>query len=248
MLRLATLSSALLVFGCANQGDEGMVVINNSAILGTECMLTSGTEQPFLPSGQIFALSPDGYTLSPLIQSRIAKSTSPGSTGNTQQDLLQRTINLRGADVRLTLKASSIETGGAYSVDSTVRPLDEFGVLFSGSVGPEASANVLFEVMTPAQMRNILSMTGVNLSTSNLRAQVLAEVTIRGELGGDEVRSTPFSYPITVCTDCVVVNNGACPLTVSAPRLGNACNPFQDGVVDCCVDASGALVCPGPTM
>ena len=120
-------------------------------------------------------------------------------------------------------------------------------MLFSGSLPPQGTVNVGFEVLSPANLRDIVSRSGANLTTQNLQAQITAEVTITGKLGGDTIKALPFTYPINVCTDCVVNNHGACPLT-GMVSSGNACNVFQDGVVDCCTDASGNLICPGPTM
>jgi hypothetical protein len=239
MLRLATLSSALLLLGCADQGDEGMTVINNTAVSGA-CTLTGGADQPFKSHGTIYALSPNGYLLTPLIQSRVTLGTEVNA------DELQKTIFLRGADVSLTLKAVSIETNGQYTVTQPETNVGQFSVLFAGALPPSGSVNVGFEVITPAILRNILSMSGVNLGTSDVNAEVLAEVTIRGDLGGNEVTSNPFQYPISVCTDCVVNVTGACPAT-GTPRTGDACNIFQDGVVDCCTAPDGDLVCPAST-
>jgi hypothetical protein len=240
MLRLATLSSALLLFGCADQGDEGMTVINNTAVSGTTCSLTGDTTQPFKSHGQIFALAPTGYVLTPLIQSRVTLGAEVNA------DELQKTIFLRGADVSLTLKAVSIETNGQYSVTNPETNVGQFSVLFAGALPPEGSVNVGFEVITPAILRTILGMSGVNLSTSSLNAEVLAEVTVRGDLGSDEVVSNVFQYPISVCTDCIVNVVGECPM-VGTPRSGDACNIYQDGVVDCCSEADGSLSCPART-
>ena len=44
--------------------------------------------------------------------------------------------------------------------------------------------------------------------------------------------------------DCVIVDQGTCADFMGTARTGNACNPFQDGPVDCCTDDAGALVCP----
>ena len=90
------------------------------------------------------------------------------------------------------------------------------GALFSGSLPPNGTVNVGFEVITPAIMRQIVGSSGVNISTQKLKAEVLAQVTIKGELGGDSIESKPFFYPISVCTDCVVVNIGQCPESMSA--------------------------------
>ncbi len=243
MLRLATLTSTLLLVGCANNGDEGMTVINNTAVAGDSCNLNGDPSQPFKSHGEIYALSPFGYTLTPLITSRITS----GIEGEAMVDPLQRTIFLKGADVTLTLKAVSIETNGAYTVTQPESQIGQFSVLFAGSLPAGGSVNVGFEVITPAMLRTIVGASGANLSTSDLNAEVLAEVQVLGDMGGDEVRSNTFSYPISVCTDCVVNYTGDCP-AAGAPRQGNPCNIFQDGIVDCCTDANGSLICPAPMM
>jgi hypothetical protein len=241
MLRLASLTTALALVGCADNGDEGMTVINNTAVSGDSCSLSGDPAQPFKSHGEIFALSPAGYTLTPLISSRIRADTS-GGMSMTPPDPLQRTIFLKGADVTLTLKAVSIETNGAFTVTQPDSLLGQFSVLFSGSLPPSGSVNVGFEVITAAMLRQVVQTSGVNLSTSDLQAEVLAEVEVIGDLGGDEVRSNSFNYPISVCTDCVINYLGDCPAT--GTRTGNPCNIYQDGVVDCCSDADGALICP----
>jgi hypothetical protein len=84
-----------------------------------------------------------------------------------------------------------------------------------------------------------------------LTVQLLAHITVFGTLGGSTIDAEPFDYPVTVCNDCVVQLQvpPACPLTVSAPALGDACNPYQDGTVDCCT-SNGQLLCgaEAPTM
>ena len=39
-MRLASLTAALVLVGCADQGDEGMTVVNNTAVTGATCSLT----------------------------------------------------------------------------------------------------------------------------------------------------------------------------------------------------------------
>jgi hypothetical protein len=240
MLRLSSITCALVLVGCADQGDEGMTVLNNTAT-GDTCTLTGDVAQPFKSHGEIFAFSPVGYELTPLIQSRVTSSIGDGS-GSGTSDPAQRTIFLRGADISLTLEAVTIKTNGQYSVTNPQTNIAQFSVLFAGSLPPAGSVNVGFEVISPAVMTTIVQSSGVNLATSDMTAEVLADVTIRGDLGGDTVKSNSFQYPISVCTDCVVSNLGPCPQ--SATNTGNACNIFQDGVVDCCTDTNNSLVCP----
>lgn len=241
MLRLATLASALLLVACADSGDEGMIVRNNTAVADT-CTLTGEPGQPFKSRGTIYAFSPAGYLLTPLIESRIALSV-----GDEQMvDPLQKTIQLRGADVSLTLKSVSVETNGSFNVQQLDQALGTpFSTLFAAPLPPNGSVNVGFEVIPPSLLREAIAASGADPNTSNINAEVLAQVTIRGELGGDELTSAPFHYPISVCNNCVVVDNGACPMNVAEVRIGDPCNVFQDGQVDCCRDEANNLICPG---
>ena len=240
MLRLTTLTAVLALTACADTGDEGMIVLNNTAIADT-CTLMGTASQPFISHGQIYARSPVGYYLTPLVQSRVTMTQST--------DISQRTILLTGANVSLEVKAVSIEhADGSFSTGTaSLGSGAQFSALFSGSLPPAGTANVGFEVIPVPTLRSILTTSGAG-TTDKLSAEVLATVTMLGTLGGDKVSASPFQFPISVCTGCVVVDNGACPMMIMSPRNGNACNVFQDGPVDCCHDASNNLVCPGTTM
>lgn len=243
-MRLASLTSALVLFGCANQGDEGMIVLNNTAVTG-ECTLAGTAGQPFISHGELYALGNNGYLLTPLIQSRV--TTDTGGTG-TAVDQLQKTISLRSADVSLSVEAVSVRNSdNSYTVSTpSNNQVDPFSVLFSGSLPPNGTVNVGFEVIPPATAQRILALANY-VPGQMLSAEVLAQVTIRGELGGDEISASPFHFPISVCTDCVVNVLGPCPV-METPRTGNACNLFQDGIVDCCTNTSNQLVCPAPML
>jgi hypothetical protein len=103
--------------------------------------------------------------------------------------------------------------------------------------------NVAFEIIPVETLRAIRSSIG---DTEHFRAEVLATITVVGELNGDETVAQPFTFPVTVCTDCVISEIGPCP-TTGTPRTGNPCNPFQDGALDCCVEADNSLTCPART-
>ncbi|HEX5063435.1 MAG TPA: hypothetical protein VFV99_28860, partial [Kofleriaceae bacterium] len=120
---------------------------------------------------------------------------------------------------------------------------EPFSVLFSGALPPAASVNSFVDIIPPQQLIAIGAMAG----DGSINAEVLAEVVIKGDLNGDEIKSQPFFYPVTVCNDCVVNIVGACPV-MGTIRGGNACNPFQDGVVDCCTETSGSVSCPARAM
>ena len=244
MLRLVTLTAVLALTACANQGDEGFIVLNNTAVADS-CSLTGDPNQPFIAHGEIYSGSPKGYMLTPLIQSRV---TTGGAGSGAAVDPTTRTIFFKGANVTLDVKAVSIERADGSFTNPNVTlsgQQAQFSALFSGSLPPGGSANVAFELIPVQTLRTIQMASGAG-PTDRMRAEVLATITILGELNGDEVSAQPFTFPVSVCNDCVVVNLGACPVTAMA-RTGNACNPFQDGVVDCCTDADGFLTCPAPT-
>lgn len=240
MLRAAVLFTSTLAFaGCvADSGGEGFVILNNTAVPSDSCAFTGDPTQAFIAHGQIFSGSPAGYLLTPLFESAITNDTTSE---------LQRTIMFSGANIELTVEALTITHADGSTTNATPPTLEgtegKFRVLFSGSLPPGGSANVAFEVLPVPTMHTIMQSSGAAAGES-VNAEVKALVKPDGTMGGDRVDGAPFTYPITVCNDCVVVDRGACPLSSGTIRTGNACNPFQDGPVDCCEDG-GTLVCPG---
>jgi hypothetical protein len=235
MLRLAALIPLALV-ACVDSGDEGLYVVNNSAVTGTSCVLNGSPMQPQLGHGLIQVDSPLPYIMTPLLQSRI--------TAAENVDDISKTIQLRGADVTLTLKAVSIERNGAFTTTNPETQLTQFSTLFSGSIAPGASVNAFVDIIPPATIRSVVSMSGANLDTDSLNAEVLASVVIKGEINDNGIESQPYLYPVTLCDDCVFINRGLCVDFMGTASTGNACNQFQDGVVDCCTHSVNGYTCP----
>ena len=225
-MRLVSPISFVLLVGslsaCADKGDEGMFILNNTAApVGGTCTLTGDLAQPFTATGEIShraAAVGAGYILTPLIESRI--------TANAGAEA-ERTIHLEGANVTLTV------ANGAALPGRTA--------LFAGSIAPNGgSTNVAFEVLSAS----LIGMFGS--ATQNV--EVVANIAVYGTLGGGRIDAEPFQYPITIIGD----NNGItfgtttlCSSTTLGTRTGNPCNPYQDGTVDCCQPtAGGNPVCP----
>jgi len=241
MLRAAALITSTLAFtGCvADSGNEGFIILNNTAPpTGTVCTLTGALGQPFVSHGEISVASPSGYLFTPLIQSQITAT----ATNETQ-----RTIMFEGANVELTVEAETIQHSDGTFTKPTPPMLQgtdgKFQALFSGSVTPGGTANVSFEIVPVSTIATIAQGAGL-AAGDRLSAEVKALVKPFGTLGGSRVDGSPFQYPITVCNDCVVVDHGACPITGTV-RTGDSCQPYQDGIVDCCTDAQNNLLCPG---
>jgi hypothetical protein len=225
-LALSTLVPLVLALGaCVSHGDEGMVVLNNTAVTGMSCSLTGDPTQPFNPAGIINAQSPQGYLVTPLVESLISPPTQ--DTISTAQ----RTIILQGARVHLAIPSGSTTV--------TLDPAEaDFMALFSGSVPPQGTANVAFELVPESVLQKVAALG----FSPPVHVEVVATVTMFGTLSGDKIDGQPWQYPVTICNDCVLNDIGVCGGGAGA-NLGNPCNMFQDGVVDCCEGANG-LVCP----
>jgi hypothetical protein len=240
MLRAAALITTTLAFtGCvADSGGEGFIILNNTAVQGGTCVLLGTQGQPFKAHGQISTLSPAGYLFTPLFESNI--------TATAGQEIT-RTLMFQGANVELTVEALTIQHADGTFTKPTPPVLEgtdgKFQSLFSGSLPPGGSANASFEIIPASTIASIAQASGAG-ATDHMAAEVKAIIKPFGTMGGDRVDGTPFQYPVTVCNDCVVVDHGACPLTGTV-RTGDACQPYQDSIVDCCRDASNNLICPG---
>jgi hypothetical protein len=229
MRLVSALAFTFLVVGCADKGDEGFFILNNTAppAAGGVCTFTGDSGQPFLASGSISQVATQGYVFSPLLESRITAVTGSES---------QRTIHLEGANVTL-----QVANGGM---------MQSFTALFSGSLAPNGgTTNVSFELL-PASSIKALGNVSQNV-------EVIASVTPYGTLGGGRIEGEPFQYPITILAPGNGIVTGiqppvSCKGFMTSTILPNGCNPYQDGTLACCVASPtsttatpGSTVCPG---
>jgi hypothetical protein len=208
----------LLAIGCVKNGADGMVILENDAATATTCTFTGVTGQPTLSSGQIFANSTNAYLLTPLVESRL-------SAGSGLE--VDRSILLQGANVTLS--------GNGVALPNT-----SFSTPVSGTIPPGGTVNVSFPVIPVEDLAGF-----VNGSDQGL---ITVTVQIYGTEGGGTIDSEPFTYGVTVCPEdapCVVQDpKVTCDAFTGGALVGNPCNPFQDGMVDCCT-TNGKYVCPG---
>ena len=241
MLRAFALALTTLAFaGCvADNGGEGFVIVANEFLMPglPSCMITATNTGPFLSRGQISMSTTSGYVFTPVLQSQI--------TSETTTDMLQRTITLQGANIELTVDALTIGHADNTFTKATPPTLSgtdgKFLSQFSGSLSPGGLTGIAFEILPLTTIAAIRQAAGAG-PTDTIDAEVTANIKPFGEMGGSRVDGHPFKYPVSVCSNCVVRDLGACPV-MNVLNKGNPCNPFQDGVVDCCESASG-LVCP----
>jgi hypothetical protein len=203
-----------VALGCiAKNGDEGMVVLANTAPSGTSCTFTGDPTQPSFSQGEIYAGSPDPYILTPLIESRF---TAAGSGQN-----VDRSILLQGANVTLTASTN----GQSVSLPSEA----QFTTTISGTIEPGGFINVSFPIV-PTSVLNAFK-------SGSADTEIVANVVVFGAEGGGRVNAEPFGYQVTVCPSnapCVIQDVGSCSGLTASVSTGNPCNPYQDGMVTCC--------------
>lgn len=243
MSRALAIIFAVAIAACtAGNGDQGFFVVANTAPTGTTCMFSGTTGQGTLSQGQLSTDSPSaGYVFTPLVQSKLISLMN--------QDPSVKTITVSGArvDLAFPLVETIAQNGTATSLTPTVSSGDiHFQVLAGGALLPQGTANVSAEIVPWTVIPQLTS--GVDLTTNRFHALIDAKITFFGLEGGSEIDAEPFTYGVSLCNDCVVNVLGACPSTGAAPRTGNPCNPFQDGIIDCCAESNGSLTCPARLM
>ena len=246
----------LALAGCvADGGDEALVIRSNLAPDPSSCEFTADDASPFLSRGTLHTRSPNPYLLAPLMESRLTAMMGQESV---------RTVSLMGAKIDLAIGPITVEDaqgnptfscaaeganpcfGEAERAQLATAAVTKFRSLFSAPLPPNGGlVAATFDLIPTQAIREIERKAGALAAGARLRAQVVATAKVYGKVGGGEVESLPFTYPVTVCSDCVVTVGKACSDTPIGfkPRAGNPCNPFQDGAVDCCTNGA-ALVCP----
>jgi len=240
--------------GCvAASGDESFILRQNLATTSdaVSCAFIADLNAASLTRGQIALDSPTPYLFHPLFESRIVAAEGKDSL---------RTVFLKGANVELVIgPIDEIDDAGTVTTDPTTETI-RFRSLFSAPLPPNGGlVTAEYDLVPLSALDSIRQRTNPN---NRIHAQITATTTAFGDYYGDQIESAPFQFPVTVCNDCITniltevdptvmpqtdpptTRAVQCPTAIqNEPRLGNACNAFQDGVVDCCLDGT-ALVCP----
>jgi hypothetical protein len=226
---LAIGASCALTGACAD-GGETLLILQNQRPGDEECIVPAARTAEFVQRGIIDTRGSIGYLFTPVVQS----FAEVGPSSSRQQ----RIVVVEGANVDLTLQDGALPEG------ADINPvLTSFSQPFSGTIEPGGTASFIFTIV-PIELIKAIEP---QLDGGRISAQVRADVSIFGKMGGGSVRSETFVYWVDVCDGCLVSSVGSCaalPADYEPVATGNACNPTQDTVqVDCC-ESGGALVCP----
>lgn len=216
--------------GCAaTSGDESIVVLRN-VLPSAGCVLTAMTSETGISQGALDVQAHTGYVFSAQLKSRITAVAG-------EED--QRTIFVQGANVDIAFPGSTLFSD-AELANLKSSGLDHFKSEFSTLLAPNGGiSDVGFELIPAELVAMIAGKPGFTSASAD------ASFTVLGQLAGGGVTSQTYHYPVMILSAGLVQITGACSdLSASfKPRIGNPCNPGQDGVVDCCT-ANGSNVCP----
>ncbi len=239
---VALLSAAisLVAVGCADEaGDGALRIIRNQYIEEESCVVGGAGATASRSSGAIEVSSPRDYQLTPIVQNYATSSSGKFTS--------QRTAFLEGARVDLTFADPNLFTAAEVTQMET-DGVTKFTSQFSATVTPDNGTSGMVFAVVPVELLRKIS---TKLTADKPSTVVSVKVRVFGQMGGGEVESESFVFPVSVCDtnkapgSCVIASVAATCGGTAEPRIGNPCNPFQDGPVDCCV-SGGTLFCPSP--
>jgi hypothetical protein len=233
------------LIGCADGGDEGILVVKNVEP-GAGCTFTGELTESFFSSGEVSIQSTSGYLFAPQLESRIVAPMG--------DDGLDRTVITSGVNVNITFADSSVES--MLNLDSNLTHFNQpMAVMLDPVMAGVAVVSDGQFTLIPQGIIDALNKAMPGLGAAGaapFSTLLLADFQVLGTMSGENVTSQSFSYGVTVGNDVVVQEVGDCPAPAGTTILvGNACNVFQDGIVTCCRDTTNPdpnsnLICPAP--
>ncbi len=226
------LSSALLAIpsGCAPDDDDSSLIMLHNLAPDEGCTTSPNLSETALGSGVIDVNATQGYFFTPLVQ----------NTASTLEGAIlvsQRLALVEGVNVKVTFPQGALSDGTISSLNDS--NLLEFSQRFSVTVQPDDGLLALSFFALPVQLLAALrGQTGVGLDAN-------VEVQLFGTMGGSDIESQEFNYPVFICEGCLANYVGTCETAPANPRTGGNCQVLQDGIVDCCGPSpAGPLTCP----
>jgi hypothetical protein len=226
MTRLCAIAIIAALVGCADNGDEALLILQNQ-FPQEECIISGDEDSVVQDDGTLDVVGGSGYLFTPLV-----KNTAVGATGTEAQ----RRLFIKSARVDISFADVSLFSEAELQQYEDVG-LTRFEVPLAGSVSPDGGTLALsFDIIQSALTR-VLS----DKIAGDAELLVLADIRVRGTLGGSTVESQKFRFAVRVCANCLVASVGTCEQfrESGAEALpGNPCNPFQDSPVDCCLQGN----------
>ncbi len=221
----------VLLGGCMADSGDSIFVVKN--VFAEDCKPKAQDTETGITHGSLDLVLPSGYLFIAQMKSRITALAG-------QED--QRTIITSGAKVDITFPNSTL-FNAAELAELKTSGLTHFKQLFSAAIRPNGGiTDAGFELFPGELTVRVAAKAG---ASQLFRIEAVATFTVEGDMSGQDVVSQAFSFPITLGNNVAVNVAGTCPLAkdFGTVRTGYACNPTQDGVIDCCTMGT-ELRCP----
>jgi hypothetical protein len=223
-------SAGLFGSSCADN-DSSLFIYGVMDITRSQCIANADSAAVLLASGAVDRLFAKGYEAAILVGSHL---TERGS----REKLRTETSRLSITGARITLFGTD---GGSIALDSAAT-----GLVNPANGTDPGLASVFARIIRPEDM-NALGPDG----------QIIARIQVLGTtLGGQEIESAEFDYPITVCTGCLVNYpadsldqvSGLCTGGGTESMTQTVCFLGQDSAVDCSYCAAYNVACEDYTQ
>jgi hypothetical protein len=220
--------------GCVAEGSDGAILVLRNVHADTGCMTSASETEASVAAGNLDLLVPGGYLFIAQLKSRITAAAG-------EED--QRTIITRGANIDIAFPDSAVFTAAELD-DLKASHLTHFMRPFSMVLAPNGGlVDAPFELISADLAARVAAKAD---PTQPFSLGAVATFTVVGDMSGEHVSSQTFTFPVTMGNQLTVNLVGTCPLPMGSatPRPGYACNPGQDGIVDCCGILGTPLTCP----
>ena len=230
--------------GCAADNNDASILVLKNVHADTTCTTTGLQTETSIPHGSLELLIPSDYLFIAQMESRIVAAAAQVDT---------RTIITKFAKVDVSFPNSTLFSATELA-DMQTAGLTHFRSNFSTPILPnDGISDGGFVLIPSALVQKVLAKSGITsvADTQQFRLEAEATFTVEGDMSGTTVGSQPFTYGVTIGNRTAIdILPQACPVAAAGTTLatGYACNPLQDGVVDCCVNSQdGTLSCPATT-
>ena len=229
----ATIMLAFGLFGGGCADNESALFVR--AVLhrvAPACAPRASPESETLGGGTLDTVFSDthggSYVAALLVGNQLAR------VGNADQ--------VRTETARITLRGAVVEVRDPSQGENSA-PIVEYTTDGTGFVDPGAGTNPGYGIMYAE-----LIPSGLQLSTT----RVNVAVRVFGDtLGGDEIESNQLTFPISICTGCLIdftrsASDGTCLTGDLGSGTAAPCRPGQDDPVPCETCAAKKVECQRP--
>jgi len=225
---LLALGTAIASSSCVDN-ESSLFVYGVMEITSTQCLAKPDASAVFIPEGTLDRAFADGYQAALLVGSHLTQ---------------------RGSRDKLRTETSRLSITGAHmTLYGTNGSVIEFDTPATGLVNPSSGTDPGLAAVFARLVRQ------KDLESLGEDGQMIARIKILGStLGGQEIESGVFDFPITLCTGCLVAypadaldpTSGKCDAVTDTGDDSAICFFGQDVYFPCTYCAAFNDICADP--